>query len=36
MSDLSPRNWTRIYLTVIAVEALVLLCLLWLQRHYGI
>jgi hypothetical protein len=36
MSDPSPRNWTRTYLTVIVVEAIVLLGLLWLQRHYGI
>ena len=36
MSDVSPRNWPRTYLAVIAVEAIVLVGLLWLQRHYGI
>ena len=36
MSDPSPRIWTRTYLAVMAVEVLVLLGLLWLQRHYGI
>ena len=36
MTDPSPRNWSRTYLTVMAVEVLVLLGLLWLQSHYGI
>ena len=36
MPDPTPRDWTRTYLTVLAVQALVLLGLLWLQRHYGI
>jgi len=36
MSDDSPRNWKRTYGSVIAVEVLVLLALLWLQRHFGI
>ena len=36
MSDESARNWTRTYISVIAVEVLVLLGLFWLQRHFGI
>jgi hypothetical protein len=36
MSDESARNWTRTYISVMAVEVLVLLGLFWLQRHFGI
>jgi hypothetical protein len=36
MSDDSTRNWTRTYISVMAVEVLVLLGLFWLQRHFGI
>jgi len=32
----SPRNWTRTYVSVIAIEVLALLGLWWLQRHFGI
>lgn len=32
----SPRNWTRTYVSVIAIEVIVLLGLWWLQRHYGV
>jgi hypothetical protein len=35
MSTDSTRNWTRTYTTVIIVEIITLLCLWWLQRHYG-
>ena len=35
MSDESTRNWTRTYVSVVVVEALVLMTLWWLQRHYG-
>ena len=35
MSDDSTRNWTRTYISVIVVEALALMGLWWLQRHYG-
>jgi hypothetical protein len=31
-----PRNWTRTYASVVAVEVIVLLALLWLQSHFGI
>ena len=30
-----PRDWKVTYITVIAVEVLVLLGLFWLQSHYG-
>jgi hypothetical protein len=30
------RNWTRTYLSVIAVEVLVLFGLWWLQGHFGV
>ena len=36
MNDEAPRNWTRTYLSVIAVEAIVLVALWWLQRRFGI
>jgi hypothetical protein len=36
MSDDSPRNWTRTYISVVAVEVMVLLALWWLQGHFGI
>jgi hypothetical protein len=29
------RNWTRTYVSVIAVEIFGLLALYWLQRHFG-
>lgn len=32
----SQRNWTRTYVSVIAVQVLVLLALWWLQRHFGV
>lgn len=35
MSRDSPRNWTRTYLIVIAVEILTLAALWLMQRHYG-
>jgi hypothetical protein len=36
MTD-SPRpNWTATYLTVIAVQILVLLALWWLGRHFQV
>jgi hypothetical protein len=30
------RNWMRTYVSVMVVEVLVLLGLLWLQSHFGI
>ncbi len=36
MPDRLQRIWTRTYVSVIAVEVLVLLGLLWLQSHFGI
>jgi hypothetical protein len=36
MTEDTPRDWTRTYLSVVAVEVLVLLGLWWLQSHYGI
>ena len=36
MTDESGRNWNRTYLSVIAVEALALAALWWLQRHFGL
>jgi hypothetical protein len=35
MSDEPGRNWTRTYVTVIAVEILALLGLWWLQSRFG-
>jgi hypothetical protein len=35
MSDES-RNWTRTYVSVVAIEALMLLALWWLQGHFGV
>jgi hypothetical protein len=32
----SPRNWMRTYVSVIAIEVLVLLGLFWLQSRFGI
>ena len=32
----SPRKWARTYVSVIAVEVVVLLALWWLQRHFGV
>lgn len=31
----STRNWTRTYTVVIVVEVVTLMCLWWLQSHYG-
>jgi len=36
MSDESARNWTPIYISVIAVEILVLLGLMWLQSRFRV
>jgi hypothetical protein len=36
MSEESTRNWTITYISVIAVEILVLLGLLWLQSRFTI
>jgi hypothetical protein len=36
MSEETPRGWTRTYVSVIAVELLVLLGLWWLQGRFGI
>jgi hypothetical protein len=35
MTALAHRNWTPTYLTVLATEALWLLGLWWLGRHFG-
>jgi hypothetical protein len=35
MSDES-RNWTRTYVSVVAVEVMALLALWWLQSHFGV
>jgi hypothetical protein len=35
MTSDSTRNWTRTYAAVIVVEILALMCLWWLQSHYG-
>jgi hypothetical protein len=31
----STRNWTRTYVSVIAVEIVALLGLWWMQSHFG-
>jgi hypothetical protein len=36
MTEDTPRDWTRTYLSVVAVEVLMLLGLWWLQSRYGI
>lgn len=36
MSEESERNWTPTYISVIAVEILVLLGLMWLQSQFRI
>ena len=36
MTEDTQRDWTRTYLSVVAVEVLVLLGLWWLQSRYGI
>jgi hypothetical protein len=36
MSEDSGRNWNRTYASVIAVQAVALLMLWWLQRHFGL
>ena len=36
MTDESTRNWPRIYVAVMIVEALTLLGLWWLQAHFTI
>ena len=36
MSEESTRNWSRTYISVIVVEILVLLGLLWLQSRFRI
>lgn len=35
MTSESRRNWPRTYTAVIVVEVLTLMCLWWLQSHYG-
>lgn len=35
MSPDSARDWARTYTAVIVVEILTLVCLWWLQSHYG-
>ena len=35
-AERQQRNWTRTYVSVIAIEVLVLLGLYWLQSHYGV
>jgi len=35
MSADSARNWSRTYAAVIVVEIVTLMCLWWLQSHYG-
>ena len=36
MSEESTRNWSRKYVSVIAVEILVLLGLMWLQSRFSV
>ena len=36
MSEETTRTWSRTYLSVILVEILVLMGLLWLQTHFRI
>jgi hypothetical protein len=36
MSEETTRTWSRAYLSVILVEILVLMGLLWLQTHFRI